>query len=63
MSLEGKPVKKRSKFAKWSNYAIDFLKYPLMIVLFNFLVLVWVKYKMLDGNLELYLREATPKFY
>lgn len=47
----------------WRSSLLDIMKYPFAIVLFNISVFMFLKMKMIDGNLELVLKEATPTFY
>lgn len=56
-------MKNDSRLSDWGNGLWDLLKYPLAIILFNMSLYVFLKTKMIDGKLEIVLREATPSFF
>lgn len=47
----------------WGAYALDLLKYPFALVLFNVSLYMFIKTQMLNGRFELVLKETTPSFY
>lgn len=58
-----KPYREFSKRNNWINLMLSFFKYILVIVIFNYCLFTYVKYKLRESNLELSLRETVPQFY
>lgn len=53
----------KGRLHSWRSALFDIMKYPVAIVLFNFSIFLYIKLRMNDGNLELILRESTPRLY
>lgn len=53
----------RKSFEVLGNLALDYLKYPFAILLFNLSMFMIIKMKMVNGNVEIVLKETDPTFY
>lgn len=59
-----KPSEKRMKKRKWGLELLgDLIKFPCAILLFSVLVYLLIKALMINGRLQIVLREKTPSFY
>lgn len=47
----------------WVAFAVDLMKYPFALVLFNVTLYMFIKTQMLNGRFEIVLKETTPSFY
>lgn len=55
--------RKNSRMDDFRHYVMEFLKYPVAIFLFNFVLYLWFRHNLLDKNLEIFVRESIPKFH
>lgn len=53
----------KSRMEEFKNHFVNFIKYPLAIIIFNFTLFVWFKYNLNEHNLEFYIKESVPKFH
>lgn len=58
----GMMIKRKTRNVKLAHI-LDLLKYPLAIILFNLPLYLWLKYWMLNNNLQIFFKETLPKFH
>ncbi|KAL7028669.1 hypothetical protein ACKWTF_005945 [Chironomus riparius] len=63
ISQKAQKLSTRSRMEEFKNQIVNFIKYPLAIIMFNFTLFVWFKYNLNEHNLEFYIKESVPKFH
>lgn len=63
ISQKAQKLSRRSRMEEFKNNLVNFIKYPIAIIMFNFTLFVFFKYNINQHNLEIYIKETVPKIH
>lgn len=63
ISSKAQKLSTRSRMEEFKNNFINFIKYPIAIIMFNFTLFVFFKYNLNQHDLQIYIKETVPKIH